>query len=123
MTTNNNRENQMSNPNTITIDDTRYVREDSIPTPAGPPTPTRIVVANRGWVFVGKTTENEDGSLTITDAKCIRRWGTDEKKPGLGYLALHGPTSKTVLDASGTLRIPVSSVVLTMDVADEGAWS
>jgi len=105
----------MSTPNTISIDNIEYVRKDSITTPAGPPTPHRIVVADRGWVFVGPTEQHEEGSLTISSAKCIRIWGTDEAKPGLGYLAEHGPTSKTKLDASGTVRIPVHAVVLTYD--------
>lgn len=108
--------------NTMTINGVEYVRADSITTPAGPPTPYRIVVADRGWVFVGPTTEQEDGSLIITNAKCIRVWGTDETKPGLGYLAQNGPTDKTKLDASGVVRVPTHAVVLTMDT-DGALWA
>lgn len=111
------------NTGTMTLNGVEYVRADSLPTDiAGPPTPHRIVVADRGFVFVGATTQNEDGSLTITSAKCLRVWGTDSSKPGLGWLAQHGPTDKTKMDSSGTVRIPASAVVLTFDT-DASRWS
>lgn len=100
-------------PKTISIDGTDYIRLADMP--AGPPTEYRIVVADRGFVFVGSTIAEEDGSLTITDAKCIRIWGTDESKPGLGWLAQNGPTGKTKLDLSGTVRVPKHAVVMTLD--------
>lgn len=99
----------------IEINGEQYVKASDVP--AGPPSEYRIVVADRGWVFVGPTTQHEDGSLSITNAQCIRIWGTDESKPGLGYLAANGPTSKTKLDASGTVRIPTHAVVLTLDTS------
>lgn len=47
----------------------------------------QIVIAQRGWVFVGdvERTENE---VVIKNAKNIRRWGTSR---GLGELAQNGP--------------------------------
>lgn len=109
----------MSQPNTIKIDNVEYVRKTD--TPAGPPTPYRIVVADRGWVFVGATTQHPDWSLTIANARVIRVWGTDSKKPGLGYLALNGPTASTKLDPSGTVRVPAHAVVATFDT-DSAKW-
>lgn len=106
----------MSNPQTISIDDVLYVRADSVP--AGDPPPVRIVVADRGWVFVGHVVEDDEGIL-ISNAKCIRYWGTDEKNPGLGHLAANGPTSKTKLDPSGTVRIPRHAIMLTLDAKQE----
>jgi len=103
----------MSVPTTITIDGTEYIRKTDLP--AGPPTEHRIIVADRGWVFVGPCVDEEDGSVTISPAKCIRYWGTDNDKPGLGYLALNGPTSKTKLDPSGTVRIPKHALVGSFD--------
>ena len=106
----------MTTPTTISIDGTQYIKA----TDAGEPTPLQIVVADRGWVFIGHTTRDESGT-TITDAKCIRYWGTDNDKPGLGWLAQNGPTSKTKLDPSGTNRIPTHAVVLTFDT-DASKW-
>jgi len=71
---------------------------------------------------VGNCTDEENGAVTITNAKCIRYWGTDNDKPGLGYLALNGPTSKTKLDQSGTVRIPKHALVASFDVKDASAW-
>lgn len=102
---------------TIEINGVEYIRADAAPT--GPPTEHRIVVADRGWVFVGPTESLDDGSLVISPAKCIRFWGTDDSKPGLGYLAANGPTAKTKLDPAGTVRIPTHAVVLSLDTEAE----
>lgn len=102
----------MTQPTTLKIDNVEYVRADSLAT--GDPTAIQIVVADRGWVFVGNTEHDEKG-ITIANARCIRYWGTDDKQPGLGWLALNGPTAKTKLDVSGTVRIPLHSVVATFD--------
>lgn len=106
----------MSTPNTIKIDNVEYVKR----TEAGEPTPVQIVVADRGFVFVGNTKHDNDG-VTITDAKCLRVWGTDSDKPGLGWLALHGPTSRTKADPSGVVRVPLHSLVATFDT-DGALW-
>lgn len=73
----------------------------------------RIIVAVRGWVFVGNCTDNEDGSVTIKNAKNIRRWGTTK---GLGELA-NGPTKDTVADDYGTVR---TTAIVT--IAVNGGW-
>lgn len=105
----------MSKPRTINVDGVEYIRADSMP---HPPSAMQIVVADRGWVFVGITVYEESG-VTLLNAKCIRIWGTDSSKPGLGWLALHGPTPKTKLDDSGTVRIPTHSVIATFDTRAE----
>lgn len=62
--------------------------------------PCRIIVADRGWVFVGNCEDHADGSVTISNAKNIRLWGTTK---GLGELA-NGPLSGTKHDTYGTVR-------------------
>lgn len=109
----------MSTPITITIDGTEYIRKTDAA--AGPPTEHQIVVADRGWVFVGNVTK-DDAGISIANARCIRCWGTDNDKPGLGYLAANGPTSKTKLDPSGTVRVPLHAVVATFDT-DAAKWA
>ncbi|MCP4229079.1 MAG: hypothetical protein GY771_02890 [bacterium] len=98
---------------TIKIGDVEYVRADSVnvrPLEIGE---TRIIVADKGWVFAGDCTDNEDGTVTITNAKNIRRWGTTR---GLGEL-VNGPTSKTVVDDYGTVTTrPVVTLAVT------GGW-
>jgi len=89
----------MEKPGTIKIDEIEYVRKDSIlkPLELGE---KRIIVADRGWVFVGDCSDNDDGSVTIRNTKNIRRWGT---KKGLGELAC-GPLSGTIVDDYGTIK-------------------
>lgn len=98
----------------ITVDGVEYV-----PASEGDLTPSdaQIVIAQRGWVFVGDVREaGED--LVITGAKNIRRWGTTR---GLGELR-SGPTPDTEADEYGTVRIHRLAVVARIDV-EEGSWS
>ncbi len=71
----------------------------------------RIVIAQRGWVFVGEVTE-KDSHLTIKNCRNIRRWGTTK---GLGEL-IEGPTKATILDEMGTVTLHELSVVAQIDV-------
>jgi len=65
-----------------------------------------IVVLDRGFVYVGDVTI-EDDFVKITDAKNIRYWGT---KNGLGELR-DGPKSETKLDVVGEVLAPMKSVI------------
>jgi hypothetical protein len=76
----------------------------------------QIVIAPRGWVFVGYTVETE-GKLIITKANTIRVWGTSK---GLGELVT-GPTSSTKLDPCGTVRIPMDAVIALID-CEVSSW-
>lgn len=77
----------------------------------------RIVVAQRGFVFVGWIKREEDG-IVVHHAKAIRRWGTSK---GLGELA-SGPKSATVLDMAGTVRLHPLQIVYTLDV-EQAPWA
>lgn len=82
----------------VTIRGVRYVPADSVkPVEIGE---KRIIVADRGWVFVGACEDHADGSVTVTGAKNIRRWGTTA---GLGQL-VNGPLPDTVADDYGAVR-------------------
>ena len=77
---------------------------------------TRIVIAQRGWVFVGDY-DHTDRSVILSNAKTVRNWGTEH---GLGQLE-GGPLSGTVLDMAGTVRLHPLQVIATIDV-DAQAW-
>ena len=79
----------------------------------------QIVIADRGWVYIGNVEKTADG-ITIVNAHNIRRWGTDN---GLGQLAASGPTENTRLDAYGTVYVPTHAVVGLIDVAAVDAWA
>ena len=73
----------------------------------------RIIVADRGWVFVGSCTDEDNGDVTIRNCRNIRQWGTTR---GLGEL-VNGPTAKTVLDDYGTVRTRAIATI-----AVKGGW-
>jgi hypothetical protein len=89
----------MTAPQTVKIDDAEYVRKDAAQ-PVRDIGNVRIIVADRGWVFVGNCTDQADGSVVIRNTRNIRRWGTTK---GLGEL-ITGPTKNTVVDAYGEVQ-------------------
>ena len=70
-----------------------------------------IVVVERGFVYVGNVVHDGEWCV-VSNAKNIRRWGTTK---GLGELALNGPTDSTLLDDTGTVRIPAHAVIALID--------
>lgn len=77
-----------------------------------------IVIVDRGWVFVGDIKDNGNECI-ITNAKNIRRWGSER---GLGQLALSGPTEDTVLDNYGVVRIP-NNAKIAIIISDKKLWT
>lgn len=74
-----------------------------------------IVVAQRGWVFIGDVSVS-DNELTIENAKNIRRWGTTG---GLGQLASDGPQDNTKFDEYGTVTLHPLAVVARIKVTSD----
>jgi hypothetical protein len=103
----------MSAPNTIKIDEVEYVRADA---PKPPDGPIKIVVLDRGFVYVGGVKIDGD-FVVITGAKNIRIWGTTK---GLGEL-VNGPLSGTKLDAVGVVRAPLRALISLIDV-EQSKW-
>lgn len=77
----------------------------------------RIVVLDRGFVFVGRVTQTET-EMYIDDARCIRKWGTTE---GLGQLS-QGPLVETVLDHKCCIRPQIKAVLFTVEVV-QSKWT
>jgi len=76
----------------------------------------KIAVLDRGFVYIGRV-EWKGTVLTITDARCIRRWGTTR---GLGEL-VNGALPETILDTVGTIHVPEHALIHLIDVV-ESAW-
>lgn len=96
--------------NTLTLGEIKEIA--ALVSPFATPTITRemgtqIVVLDRGFVYVGKTTVTGD-SVTITDAKNIRYWGTTK---GLAELRDGPIEGKTKLDDAGTVIVPIRAVI------------
>lgn len=77
-----------------------------------------LVIADRGWVFVGQVTSDFE-FVTIAGARCVRRWGTSE---GLGELAIKGPRPNTVLDAPADVKI-ASRALIAIVPCEPSAWN
>ena len=82
-----------------------------------------IIIGHRGWVWVGFSSfeENENplkSKVVLTNAKCVRKWGTEN---GLGEIAIDGPTSNTILDDGGTIKLHPMSVIASYD-CDYDKW-
>ena len=79
--------------------------------------PLKIVVLDRGWVFVGRVTA-KPAELQIDEACCVRLWGTQK---GLGQLASEGPLSATKLDPCPRVIARGRAVIFTLE-CDEAKW-
>ena len=104
----------MATPNSIKIDNVEYVRADAQIKPDGE---YKIVVLDRGFVYVGATKIDGD-FVIISNARNLRVWGTTK---GLGEL-VSGPLAKTVLDRVGTVRAPLRALISLIDV-EQGKWN
>lgn len=102
----------MTQPNTITIDNTVYVRHDSIQKHhelGG----REVVVLDKGFIFVGNTEETETG-LWIRNASNVRRW----EKGGFGGMVRDPKGAAVVLDESGDLFVPTHAIQQRHPVAE-----
>lgn len=81
-------------PETMMLDDVKYVRADTIPAVVQPKGNIKIVILPRGWNMIGHFSQ-EGSQCKLEKASVIRQWGTTK---GLGELALKGPLSATKLD-------------------------
>jgi hypothetical protein len=78
--------------------------------------PIRIIIGQRGFVFVGRV-RREEHDIVVSGARAIIRWGT---KAGLGELK-RGPTGDTKLGDPATVRLHPLQVIAQQDV-DQDAW-
>ena len=112
----------MSKPETMMIDDVKYIRADSIKNePVDESTePLRIIMNDdRGLCLVGNVDLSGDNWLAeIKNARCIIRWGTKEH---LAELAEKGPMPNTLFGFKKTQIIPRSKIALVIDCNKE-SW-
>jgi hypothetical protein len=95
----------------IVIDGERFVR-------ACDSGPIKIVVLERGFVYVGRVDEEGDPVVTIHAARCIVKWGTSRH---LGQLVA-GPLSDSKLGDPCTVQCRSSQIIHMIEV-DQNAWS
>lgn len=78
----------------------------------------KIVVVDRGWVFIGNVFKGTESTL-IKNAHVIRRWGTTE---GLGELSIKGKLENTILEKCLDIEVPIKSIIAFLD-CDQEKWN
>ena len=105
----------MNKPDTLMIDDVKYVRSDMVSEAKGD---YKIVILQRGWIMVGKF-ERNGSDCKLHNASVIRSWGTTN---GLGEIAKNGPTPNTKLDrCNGVVEFDYLTVVAAI-ACEEKSW-
>ena len=80
--------------------------------------PVRIVVLQRGWVVVGRFSQEKE-KCRLESASVIRRWGTTK---GLGELAMCGPQPSTQLDPTLPIQFHELTAVMHLE-CEESKWA
>lgn len=78
-------------------------------------TKIQIIVADKGFVFIGHILETDGPEVVIANTQNLRRWGTTK---GLGEL-VDGPTEKTEYDAWGTV---ITVPIIRVEVPESSKW-
>lgn len=105
--------------NEIEVSGVKSTRKGLIPFAAKQADDVRIVVLQRGWVYVGNFTRNADNICRLTNASNIRVWGTSKGLPEL----VNGPTKNTILDkCDGAVEFDWLTVVHTI-TCNSAKWA
>ena len=100
------------NVNEVELNGVIYIRKDSVKQTQEYTGDIKIVVLQRGWVYVGRFEKNGD-DCKLHNASCIRVWGTTK---GLQEL-VNGATTTTKLDkCEGVVEFDWLTVVHTITV-------
>jgi hypothetical protein len=98
----------MSTPNTITIDNVKYIREDSV---VQKPNGNRaIIVVDRGWIFAGDVTR-ENGRIKLTRALHVFKWES------VGFAGMIENTKKADLRPIADVDIPEDAEIFCVPVS------
>jgi hypothetical protein len=94
----------------IIVNGISYIAEDAI----DPPTGDRVlVVLDRGFVFVGQLSHDEDtGMSTISNAANVRRW----EKGGFGGMTRSSADSETTIDPCSPIVFRTGSEIMIVSL-------
>lgn len=95
----------MNAPNTITIDNVKYVREEVQPTGN-----RAVVIVDRGWIFAGDVTR-EKGRIKLSHALHVFKWDS------IGFPEMI-ETAKADLRPIANVDIPEDSEIFCIPVSE-----
>ena len=99
----------MTTPNTIPIDNVKYIREDSIK--AKPNGNRCVVVVDRGWIFAGDVTR-ENGRIKLSRALHVFKWES------VGFAGMLEDTKKADLRPIADVDIPEDAEIFCVPVSE-----
>ena len=103
------------NVNEVELNGVKYVRKDSVKSTQYTGD-IKIVILQRGWVYIGRFERDVNGLCKLHNSSCIRTWGTTKGLPEL----VNGATSSTKLDkCEGIVEFDWLTVVHTITVNQE----
>ena len=104
--------------NEITVNGVEYIRKDSVSQVKEFEGDVKIVVLQRGWVYIGRF-ERNGNDCKLHNAYNIRSWGTTKGLPEL----VNGATISTKLDkCEGVIEFDWLTTVHTITV-NSSAWN
>jgi len=98
----------MSKPETIMIDDIKYIRADSVS--VAPIGNRAVIVVDRGWIFAGDVTR-ENGRIKLTRALHVFKWES------IGFAKMI-ETAKADLRKIADVDIPVDAEIFSVPVPE-----
>ena len=103
----------MSKQDTITLNGKQYIEFDPNNKDIKPAVETDhiIVIAQRGWIFIGFKDKSVKDEIVLLNAEVVRSWSNGK---GIGGLA-EAKTGYT-LDSVGTIRLANEAVIAVIDV-------
>ena len=101
---------------TITINGVQYVRADTLAAHNPEPSGDRVVVvADRGFIYAGNMTRQEDGNIVLRNAVNVRRW----TKGGMGGLLSDPKAAEATLDpVAYPIEFPAGTVLQIVRVPE-----
>lgn len=103
----------MSKPETITIDDVKYIRADAVTAPVSGK--RAVIVVDRGWIFAGDVTR-ENGRIRMDRAVWVFRWesiGFD------GVIAKPNDKRVTLKPMKQPVDLPAGAEIFCVPVGDD----
>lgn len=102
----------MSKPETITIDDVKYVRADAVT--VKPNGNRNVVVCDRGWIFAGDVTR-ENGRIKIARALHVFRW----ESIGFDGVIKNPKSNKVTLKPLADVDMPADAELFSVPVDND----
>ena len=103
----------MNGSSMIEINGETYIKEADANRVACADTDHIIVIAQRGWIFIGHRDKDVTDKIRLLDASVVRKWSNGR---GIGGLAKGEYKDEYTLDQTGTVEFAPEGVIATIMV-------